>query len=169
MNEAKLLSTILKTSYTKPDVLRRLRLYRSFLEHGFYRAGSKKLRDFLTRAKATSADVESITGWGEEFHRCFTKQNAYTLLNLITSAVGEVPTISLYLPYDPPPSEVTKLGQWFRVYVANNVLLDVHSDPGLLGGCAFAWKGYYRDYSLRYWLSQKYQEIEQMLNRYVTS
>lgn len=166
MNETKVLSSVIKTSYTKPDILRRLRLYRSFLEHKFYKKGKKTLDQFLADASATSDDHEVIVGWGSEFHRNFTKETAYDILESVNSGLKTVPTLSLYLPFDPKGADVVKLGTWFRTNVDKVILLDIHSEPGLIGGMAFAWKGYYRDYSLRHYLMRKKKDIDEMFSRY---
>jgi hypothetical protein len=46
------------------------------------------------------------------------------------------------------------------------MLLDVRLDPERVGGCAIAWNGIYRDYSLRRYMVEKRADIAQIVSEY---
>ncbi len=53
-----------------------------------------------------------------------------------------------------PKEEIRRLGQWFRHNIHPQILLDVHKDPKIIGGCQIIWRGFEGDFSLR----KKFQE-----------
>lgn len=167
MTADQLFTTILHTAYTRADLQRRIRLLREFLEKSFYSPEATDLTKFLLSKRATTDDIDAFLAWGDSFLDAFNKDNTYKLLNTMSEMIKSIPVISVYIPYEPVPAEVVKLGTWFRRSVGDNILLDIHTDPTLLGGCAFAWKGVYRDYSLRYYMHKRKEEISKIITDYV--
>ncbi len=159
---------VIRTAYTKADIQRRLRLLREYLEQTHFAGEDVELTKFLLSKRAQTDDIDAFLSWGKEFFDAFTKEKAYTLLNVIAEHMKTLPVISMYIPYEPVPAEVNKLGAWIRRNVGELVLIDLHTDPTLLGGCAFAWKGTYRDYSLRYYMQKKRDEITKIIEQYVS-
>lgn len=168
MKTDELMHKILQNAYTKVDIQRRVRLLREYLERGFYTPDHRPdVTKFLLEKRATTDDIEAFISWGKDFFNHFTRNNTYDLLNAIIDSIRILPVVSVYIPYEPVPAEVVKLGGWFRRNVNDTVLIDLHTDPALLGGCAFAWKGMYRDYSLRYYMQKRRDEIEKIITEYV--
>lgn len=169
MEVQELMFTIIRTAYTKADIQRRIRLLREYLEQThFTEQQDLDLTKFLLSKRAQTDDIDAFLSWGKGFFDTFTKEKAYTLLNVIGEHMKTLPVISMYIPYEPVPAEVNKLGTWVRRNVDEHVLIDLHTDPSLLGGCAFAWKGTYRDYSLRYYMQKKREEITKIIEEYVS-
>lgn len=169
LNDEQFLDTILKSTFTRNDIARRMRLLREYLEQNYFTETKMEMTKFLLLRRATTDDINAFIGWGEEFYATFTRKNAYTLISRMLEEAKKLPVASLYIPYEPVPAEVSKIGVWFRGNVGSNVLLDIHTDPTLLGGCAIVWKGSYRDYSLRYYMLKKHQEIVKVIEEYVSS
>jgi hypothetical protein len=162
-----LLKTIIKNSYTTSEVRRRLRLVREYLEDRLFKGASLTIADFLAKQNTDPIDVTAIGEWGNEFWVNFTKENAYKVLDGLNLEVKKLPVYSLYIPYVPEGAEGAKLGKWFRDEIGPEVILDLHTDPMLLGGAAVVRQGMFFDYSIRYYLQQKRWEIEKIIGKYL--
>ncbi len=160
------LSLILKHTYTKPDLHRRLRLVREYLEGKLFAGASETLAGFLSANGATQEDVIEMAYWGDEFFTQFSRENVYAKLKVLADEANELPILSLYVSYEPNSYETGQLGEWCRKNVDPKLLLELHIDPIILGGCAFVWNGLYRDYSLGYYLRQKKSEIAEIFEKY---
>lgn len=169
MDETQLLDTILVSTYVKADVLRRLRIVREYLEQRFFTPGEKKdLPGFLTSESIPIEEQTLITGWGSEFFKSFNKENAYDYLQHMTDRVKDLPTVNMYVPIELDRGQTVKIGQWVRVNVDKNALVEFHVDTSVFGGCAFAWNGVYYDYSLRHYMHKKMDAIRKVLDGYAT-
>lgn len=167
MNEQELLTTITKNAYTKSDIQRRLRIFRGYLEHSFYsQENTLSLEDFLDSKQTASDDRSAIVSWGEAFAGAFTKDTMYHLIDMLIERSNDLPEINVYIPYEPVPGEIAKMGSWFRKNVNPAMLVNLHIDPTILGGCAFAWQGIYRDYSLRHYIMKHRDAIVDIIRRY---
>jgi hypothetical protein len=157
---------MLPNTFTKADMLRRIRYAREFLEQEYY-VSKPDLPTFLLSKHATTDDMDAMISWGDAFYKSFAKNTMYNLFNTISEKVKKMPAVNMYIPYEPVPAEIVKLGTWFRKNTYPNILIDLHVDYTLLGGCAFAWKGMYRDYSLRYFMQKRRDEIGKLISEYV--
>jgi hypothetical protein len=167
MDTQEMITTILKTSYTKNDIGRRLRLLREYMEKCFFTPIQEDMTKFLISQQATTDDIDTFIRWGDEFFKAFSKNTLYKFIIAMSEHMKAMPIVTLYIPYEPVPAEVIKIGKWFRMNVNEGVLMDLHTDPSLLGGCAFVWHGIYRDYSLRYYMLKKREAIERIIEEYV--
>lgn len=167
MDTNELTQEVVKTSFTRRDVSRRLRFIREWLEQEYFKGNKPDMTKFLLSKRATTDDIDAFISYGENFFKSFNKDTIYKLLHDISELIKKMQVIRLYIPYEPVPAEIIKLGAWFRGNVGNEILLDIHTDKTLLGGCAFAWKGIFRDYSLRYYMHKKRDEITKLVTEYV--
>lgn len=167
MNDQQLLSTIVASAFTKSDIQRRLRILRGYLEHTFYSTdGHLNLPEYLDSKQISPDDHEAMVAYGDAFYQSFSKDTMYRLLDKLADDMKVLPIINVYIPYEPIPGEVMRLGKWFRKNVDPTMVVELHIDPTLLGGCAFAWQGIYRDYSLRHYMYKRREEISQIIERY---
>ncbi len=167
MESADLIIKILANTYTKTDLTRRSRLLREFLEKTFFTPDEEEMTKYLISRQATTEDIDAFLTWGKDFFAAFTHENTYKILESLKNQAKSAPVVILYIPYDAVGAEVVKLGRWMRRHVHKDVLLDLHTDPTLLGGCAFVWHGVYRDYSLRYYMLKRREEIHSLIGQYV--
>jgi hypothetical protein len=167
MGPEELLIQFLADTYTRKDVGRRLRLLREYFEAGYFTADETEITKFLLSKHATTDDINAFMSWKDGFYRSFTKDSLYHTLNGITDRVKKLPNVVLYIPYEAVPAEIIRIGKWFREHVGPMVIVDLRTDSTLLGGCAFVWKGVYRDYSLRYYMRKKQAEITKIISEYV--
>jgi hypothetical protein len=170
MNEDALFTALLIITYTKPDMLRRLRMIREYMEYKFFsNRENANLDGYLRDNAIVGPDAAALMSLGEEFFLAFTKANAYAYINALVDRVNLYPVMTVYIPFDPTYDDVVKLGVWFRDEVDKTIIMELHVEPRLLGGCAFSYKGIYKEYSLMYYLKKKRQDISQMLNGYVNA
>jgi hypothetical protein len=168
MEISDLSNTVIKNAYTRKDISRRLRFIRELLEQEFFKGDDKPdVTKFLLTRHATTDDIDAFLSFGNDFYKSFNQDNIYKILKSISETIKKLPSIRLYIPYEPVPAEIIKIGKWFRGNVGDQIILDLHADPTLLGGCAFAYRGVYRDYSLRYYMLKKRDEITRLITQYV--
>lgn len=169
MTKEQLLTTILKTSFSRTDLHRRVRLWRAFLEKQYFGKGKRDaLLKFLTSEKVSVADTEAIVSWGDAFYETFTKDNAYELTDILIESLKGLQLVNLYVPFEPTEQDLQRYGEWFRANVDKYILIDVHVDSATFGGCAFAIEGVMRDYSLRSRLEGYTPQIHEILGKYVS-
>lgn len=166
MTKEQLLETILKTSYSKSDIHRRIRLFRTFLETEFFAKKNASLSDFLKKEEANDGDTKAILSWGDGFAETFTKDNAYEYTDALTESIKNLPQVTLYVPFEPSQKDLESYGDWFRANVDKYMILDVHVDAVVFGGCSFSIEGKYYDYSLRHRLENHTKEIHEILDKF---
>jgi hypothetical protein len=67
----------------------------------------------------------------------------------ISKKIESLPVIIITLATALPKEEIKRLGRWFRRNVHPQVLLDIHQDDKIIGGCRIIWRGREGDFSLR--------------------
>ncbi len=65
----------------------------------------------------------------------------------VKDEVDKLQFIELTLSFDPDEPFVHKLGRWVSENVDTAVLLDLKTDPKILGGVQIGYKGFYKDLS----------------------
>ncbi len=163
--DEKLMNTILTNTYTKASLLRRLALFRSFLEHKHYStSGFKRLKTFFEEKEVVEDDAQALQSWSGVFNKRLSRSTFYKKLEAIRKEILSLPSVTVYLPFIAQESELTKIGQWLRAHVKKQMIMDVKVDPALVGGCALVWNGYYRDYSLHRQFKDKREDINQLIS-----
>lgn len=162
----KTLSTMLSNTYTKMGLLRRLRLLRTYLEQSFFAKNSQSVKAFLKEKGESDSDIEAMDAWGAAFYKGFTQKGFYKAIDGLRKDVDSLPAVSLFVPFDAPEEEVEKLGKWCRDHVDKKAILDVRQEPSLGLGCAIAWNGMYRDFSLHHYLSKNKGAVMEVINSF---
>lgn len=159
------MNTILANTYTKASLLRRIALFRSFLERKHYsKSGFKRLKTFFEEKAVSDDDAQALQAWSGVFTKRLARSTFYKKLETIRKEILALPSVTVYLPFKAEESELTKIGQWFRRHIRKQMMMDVKVDPSLVGGCALVWNGYYRDYSLHRQFKDKKEEINQLIS-----
>ena len=167
MSAEELFATILKSTFTTADFRRRLTLLRLFLEKKYYsQAPGYTLDEFYKEETVTETDRKFLQTLSDEFYAAFTKDTVYSLLGDIEKILKNSPVIILYAAFRMPPEEVEKLGNWVRVNMPPNTIVDLKVDGAAFGGCMFVWNGFLSDYSLRYHLLKHRNEVGQVISKY---
>lgn len=157
---------IINSSLSRSDIHRRLRLIREYLEKKYFSGTEISLDSCIQQQGGSARDIEVMQTWGEEFWSSFPKDKAYKMLSEMENKIKTYPSVSLYVPKELDSSEQESMGNWVRKTFETPPLLDIRIDPTLIVGCAVASGGYYREYSLRYFLDQKREGIKQILEQF---
>lgn len=87
------------------------------------------------------------------------RETCKQLLDEISKALHRLPIITLYLAFSPTEQYVKKLGTLLYGYCKQKVLLEIIVEKVVLGGAVIAWKGVYKDFSLRKTIDEKNYEF----------
>jgi len=149
-----LLSHIVENTYTVGDIHRRLGTLRQTVEHVLFTQSNipfmEACAEFLSRTdEVDTQDVRALEQWGEPVFKAFTQQNVAARISSLQTEIDMLPVLTLYIPVEFPAEEITFLGQWARTHCHESVMMDVHIDPAVVGGCAFVWNDAYHEFSFR--------------------
>ncbi len=179
MNTEELTKTLLATTYTKAQSLRRLRLIQDFLNFWVFTPhdqaeSTQKISEFIANeTNITPADqqwalqfftdfVPRIGNLSDQLHR----NQVLSTLQQAEENLAKTEILKLYIPFDMPGDQILRLGQWVKTNISPLVLMELHFNGELLAGCAMSWKGVYRDYSLGGQIAQNRAEILQSLTSF---
>lgn len=130
-------------TFTVADMNRRVGLLRECFEVALFHVSELSTAQVCTQHLANhfeQNDVAAITQWLDLAISKFTRVNLASHIKAIQSAVDEMPVLTLYIPVPFPEQEVTVIGTWCRAQCHESVLLDVHVDTNVTGGCSFVWQ-----------------------------
>lgn len=159
---------ILKNTYTKSDILRRIRLTREYEEYFFFmmRGEGGSLTEFFTMKKVSMDDRKCMGEWEESFFTTMSKDTMYKTFHALEEWLNDTEVFNLYVSFDPNPEEIMQFATFLRESISPTLVLDVHTDKTLLGGCSFAYKGIFHDFTLRYWMLKSRDDILQIIDKH---
>lgn len=144
-----LLEKFLIDTYTKEQALRRSLLFKEDLNHHFF-SPSQTITNVNTEDQS---DLQWLKNMTQNYNQFFNKDNFLPKLVKLEKELESLIILTLFLPFTLPAEELSSLGELVRKKFHPQLLLDIKYDPSLIGGCALAWKGVYKDYSLKKKLS----------------
>lgn len=100
-----------------------------------------------------------INSLGEDFFKVFTRDDFQQVFEELDRQISEIQPLVIYFAYEPGPSQIILIGGWLRQNLGKNFIYDIKLDYSLIGGCAFVWKGVYKDYSVKAKISQNREQI----------
>jgi hypothetical protein len=164
---------ILRATYTKPQLIRRIRVLKDFLSFSLYEHPEsrqnplqKQVDDYLALQQlAHSADSshfrerEWLISLGQDFYNQITPALFTELCENFEKSLKNIQDFVLYIPTELPEKEQFLIGEWFKNNIDPKLIFEIRIDPDLVGGCVLSYKGMYRDYSLRSTLAQSRQVI----------
>jgi hypothetical protein len=160
-----ILPTILLSSFTKSDILRRIHFLRSYLEVVHFKKSDSSIQDFLISKNATKSDVEAITSWKIDTKGSFGREDLYQTIEKLLKTIEQLPSVTLFVPFEPDSTSVTKIGLWAREHINTQIIIDLRLDPEAVGGAKLAWNGHFGDYSLGRILEKEKDAIREMINK----
>jgi F0F1-type ATP synthase delta subunit len=161
----KIITIILKNTYTTDDLLDRLGLMRRYYEALLFKKQKDENKKNLSVSEFFEGEREVFTVQIlEEWFNSFEKSKiaplvVYEALDSIEEDISGLPTVSLYVPIRFSEEHISRFGEWFRKNVQPNVLLSVRVDSRVTGGCGVVWNDAYHDFSLRYYLHKHRKEL----------
>lgn len=137
--EEKILDKLLEDAYTLEEFRKKYQAFKQAAEANLYNDNQESqrkdgenygiLKDLAKEIK--SGDFVRITQYLEDFMRT---QEA----------------LAIYFVFMPERAQIKEVGEWLRLNLKHpRQIFQIKVDPTLIGGCAIAYKGVYKDYSLR--------------------
>jgi len=74
--------------------------------------------------------------------------------------------VTVYLPFEPKGDFIAMVGHWLRKNTNKSVLMDIHFDPTVVGGCAVVWNNVYHDFSVHYYLNKHQDYLMDLIKEY---
>ena len=148
--EDALFERIVAETFTTSTLRKRLSLVREYFEKtlfggNFVVAGDIEPRDH-TWLLALTEEYEKKS---DSVLNMITKTNFAPIMTKLEEKVTNLTPIVIFLPILLPPDEIDNLGRGLRRVYGKGVFMELRLDPLLIAGAALAWKGVYKDYSLR--------------------
>lgn len=163
----KIISIMLKNTYTTDDLVERIGLMRKYYNVRLFKDGADALLKDVVQNDCDASTLKAIEDWVLAFDKeGIQPLLVYEALDTVQEDLEGVPAITLYVPVRFTPEQIKGLGVWFRENIQPNILLSLHIDPRTTGGCSFIWKDIYHDFSLRYFINKEQKEINSMFNKY---
>lgn len=147
-----LIATITTSTFTVATIHRRVGLLRECVEAALFHESGEDFMSVLTSCveeKGSQSDATAIMAWGEDVLRTFTRANIATTMTAVHTAIEALPVFTLYIPVMFPEEDIADIGMWCRAECGATVLLDIHIDPNVVGGCSFVWNDTFHDFSFR--------------------
>lgn len=163
----KIISTMLRNTYTTDDLIERLGLMRKYYNIRIFAKGEDAvLRDVLQN-ECDERTMTVLENWNSTFiEESIQPLVVFEALDAVQEDVSGLPSVTLYLPVRFTPEHIEKFGIWFRENIQPNILLSLHIDPRATGGCSFIWNNVYYDFSLRYYMDKQREDIVASFNKY---
>ncbi len=154
MESEKLISIFLKGVWTKEEALKKFDILEDFLLKKF----------FSSEEKSLPPELKDLP---KNFFDYFSKENAPSLLEKMEAKIEKIEPLVIYLPFSPSKREIEKIGNFIKKKIRKDIILEFREDKSLIGGCALAWKGLYKDFSIRGELKQKRKKIYEIFSQYL--
>lgn len=148
MNEV--LSIILKDTYALSQLKHRLRILKYSLLKAFFGGENPAY---------SPQELHWLKSLPDNFYYKFNKDNVYQIFTEIEKEINKLKILTMYLTFEPDEITLTQLGTYVRNNFGQTFLLDIKLNPSLIAGTALAWKGVYKDYSLRSQLQARKEEL----------
>lgn len=158
---------MLENTYTTDDLVLRIGLMRKYYDQRLFRPGKEVTLRTAVEDECDQYTLRAVETWNDRFE----KENmqplvVYEALESVQEELAGMPSIKLYVPVRFTSPQVEQLGVWLRGNIQPNILMSLHIDPRVTGGCSFIWKDVYYDFSLRYFIDKKKDEIHEMFGKY---
>jgi len=153
---------ILTDTYNQPDALKRLRLLKEKILTNIFGAQHK------IEEEADENDSLWVNQAVTKIGISINKTNIYKVFEEAEKEIKKISPLVIFIPFDMPSPEITKLGEKLREDFGKNFLMDLKFDPNLIAGPSFVWKGVLHDYSVKQHIAQNRQTILETFKEYVT-
>jgi hypothetical protein len=167
----KIITIILRNTYTTDDLMDRLGLMRRYYEAILFKKEGehpeqRSIQEFFAHEREEYT-LEVLETWFAAFQaQHIDPLVVYEALDAIEEDIAGLPTMALYIPIRFSHEHIARFGEWFRAHVQPNILLSIRIDARVTGGCGFVWNNEYQDFSLRYYLQKHRGRLIDMYENY---
>lgn len=159
MNTEQILDILLADTYTLTALKHKLQTLKLYLANILFTKN--------TPLVLAEEDQISINSLGQAFFRQFKPETLTQTLTSLDAQIKKIQPLVIYLPFEPPPAEIIRLGKWLRGSFSSNFVFETKIDPALMAGCALVWKGVYKDFSIKSRVDQNKDRILEVFRRYI--
>ena len=142
------LNILLASSFTKPQVIKRISLLHDFLNYWLF-GSNLPLEKALAEFAGKDFDSKLIGSFSTNFFRQFNTENVTKLLKDLNDQVNKFQLLTITIPVFLPEHEVVRIGHYLRTNFKAKFLIELKVDPSLIAGAALTYGGNYKDYSLK--------------------
>lgn len=164
-----LIDIIISNTYTVQDLERRLGVLRSCVEAALFTDTELSYLEecaLYLANQASEPDARAIKEWGEPVLSSFSQSNINACMKELHEASERLPVFTIYLPVEFPESELKSLCEWCRSEQTANMILDVHIDASVVGGCGVVAHDTYHDLSFEARKKEFPELVANILNQY---
>lgn len=147
-------SSILANTYTLSRLNHRLHILKDYLLSQLFSFGNQP-----KSAELAEEDLAWLRSLGHDFYQQFNKNNVYEVFAGMEGEKKNIPTLIMYLTFEPSEAQIQELGSYARGNFFPNIIIETKLNPELIGGCVLIWKGVLQDYSIREKINQKREVI----------
>jgi F0F1-type ATP synthase delta subunit len=149
----KVLEILCTGTFTTADMRRRVKiLSKSFFEYVFFKDSTTIVLDSLQEyivSKSSDSDKNILFQVLPVAVAEINVSNIERYFTKLKEEIGLLEVLPLYLPTELPETEIFKISIWCRKQISPHILLDVHIDESVVGGCAFVHDNKYYESSFR--------------------
>jgi len=164
---------ILQETYTRPQLIRRIRVLRDFLSFSLYEHPEsrqnpiqKQVDDYLALRQVKMPNDNSgfrekdwLASLGQDFYNQVNPELFARFFSELDESMKSAEPVILYIPVELSDRDLAQIGSWFKHNVSVGIILETRMDPNLIGGCALTYQGIYKDFSLRRNIAENHQVI----------
>src|SRR3990167_9315053 len=134
MDESAIRQQLLTTTFTKQQLLSRMRLLRSYAELVSFTSLQSSLTEYLSLQNVVLDEQKIITEWYDLAVKLAAGKPLINAVKKIENALEGVPTLALYLPKTNDGESVRTSCLWFRKQLNPEIVLEVSVKPELVAG-----------------------------------
>jgi hypothetical protein len=167
----KIISIILRNTYTTDDLMDRLGLMRRYYEAILFKKNNvateeRSVKEFFAHEREDYT-IDVLDEWFTTFQKSgIAPLVVYEALDAIEEDISGLPTVALYVPLRFSHEHIERFGEWLRKNVQPNILISMRIDSRVTGGCGLVWKDVYHDFSLRYYLQKNRDALLRVYDTY---
>jgi hypothetical protein len=164
----KVISIMLKNTFTTDDLVQRIALMRIYFSKRLFSGTDHIPIHEALQGECTPYTLAALERWMDDFKdAALSPLVVFEALDAIEEDLAGVPAVTVYFPIMFDVETVEGFGKWFREKVHPNILLTVHTDPTVAGGCSFVWNSIYYDFSFRYYVEKESAAVLKMFDTHL--
>ncbi len=163
------LDLIQKNTYTVGDMSRRVGILRECLETVLFSDETGPVTDRCVahlQSLQASSDVDAVIAWGAEVYESFSQSTVSEKIIALQKTIESLPVLTLYVPVPFADAELAVVGEWCREHCDPHIVLDMHIEPEVVGGCGFVWHDVYHEFSLKSRMHEQRGVVTELLSAY---
>ena len=172
---------IVKTTYTKNQLLRRIRLLNDFISYRLFSPQGTAIKDLKEQIKkffeaqvnnnigelsVIAQEADWLNKLDEDFFSHFTTGNFNVAFDELEKELSTAVPIIIYLPFFMPEPEQKAVGDWLKQNISPQTLFETNFNANLVGGCSLSYKGVMKDYSILGRIEANKQQITYQLKTF---